>query len=104
MYAVTEDSMKKSYKPFDIVSDKDGNVGMIREVSVNSCQESFESQISYAIAWLTGDMGKVAWFNHGELKRHCNIMLKIAEEMCHPMGGNARKVESLFSHYEGGRP
>lgn len=52
MYTVTDESLHKAYKPLDIVSDKHGNVGMIREVSVNNCQTSFEHQISYAITWL----------------------------------------------------
>jgi hypothetical protein len=98
MYTVTEESLRKAYKPLDIVSDKHGNVGMIQEVSVNNCQESFDWQISYSVTWLTGSERKVAWFHHDELQRHCNLMLKIAENMCHPMGNNARKVESLFKH------
>ena len=98
MYEVSEESYKKALKPFDVVTDKVGNVGFVKEVSVNNCQTSFEHQISYAVTWLVGTNSKVAWFDHSELKKHCNIMAKLAENSCHPFGHNARQVETLFSH------
>lgn len=96
MYQVTEETLKEAYKPFDIVSDSNGSVGFIREVSVNSCQPDGH-QISYAIEWLFGSTVKVAWFDHSELKRHCNLMLKIAEGLCHPFGNNKEYVSKLIS-------
>lgn len=96
MYKIEEETYKWAYKPLDIVSDKDGNVGMIREVSVNSCQEDPNWQISYAISWLTGSVNKVAWFDHKELTQHCNIMIKLAE--CAAGHHNDRQVKTLFKH------
>lgn len=98
MTKVTDESFKKAYKPFDIVSDKGGNVGLIKEVNVNSCQDTFEHQISYAITWLTGTNRQSAWFHHYELQRHCNLFLKIAECAASGHGGNYRHVEKLFKH------
>lgn len=96
MYEVSEETFKKSYKPFDVVSDKKGNVGIISEVSVNNCQETFDSQISYAVKWLTGKNNQTAWFAHNDLSRHCNLMVKLAECTASAQGNNARHVGSLF--------
>lgn len=97
MYEVTDETYSRAYKPLDIVSDKHGNVGMIRETNVNTCQTSFESQISYAICWLTGDITKVAWFKHSELTQHCNIMIKLAE-CATGQYAQALHVTKLFKH------
>lgn len=96
MYEITDEVLKKAYKPLDIVSDAQGNVGMIREVGVNPCQPDFEWQITYAITWLTGTVNKTAWLHHDELSRHCNVMIKIAE--C--MAGHTTHfyVERLFKN------
>lgn len=96
MYKIKEETYKWAYKPLDIVSDKDGNVGMIREVNVNYCQEDPNWQISYAISWLTGNLNKVAWFHHDDLKQHCNIMIKLAE--CAAGHQSESHVKTLFKH------
>lgn len=95
MFKITEKTLKESLKPYDVVTDKYGNVGFIREVNVNSGQEE-PHQISYSVEWMVGLGDKNAWFIDKELTRHCNIFIKIAECSCHPFGNSARRVEELF--------
>lgn len=97
MYEVKKSTLEWAYKPFDIVTNEEGDVGFIQEVSVNSCQDEPEHQISYAVKWIVGHETKHAWFNHDELTYHCNIFIKIAESACHPMGRNEYSVQSLFN-------
>ena len=75
-----------------------GNVGFIQEVSCIPCQNNPIHQISYAVKWLTGNNYKHAWFNHNELKYHCNLLINIAKCMCHPSGRNSDYVESLMQN------
>lgn len=96
MHEVKKETLKNAHKPFDIVTDKNNNVGFIREVSVNDSQINASNQISYAVEWLIGNQNKTAWFDHSELTTHGNILLKIAECACHPMGGNDKWVSKLF--------
>lgn len=96
MSKVKKETLDKSYKPYDIVTDKNGNVGFIQEVSVNESQDNFESQISYSIEWLVGSSYN-AWHNHDSLKRHCNLFVMIAKASCHPFGNNEKKVVDLFN-------
>ena len=96
MYEVKEETLKWAYKPYDVVTNENGDVGFIQEVSVNSSQSHPEHQISYAVEWMVGDVSKHAWFSHNELTVHCNIFIKIAESSCHPMGSNSRAVKDLF--------
>jgi hypothetical protein len=96
MYKITAQTLNDAYKPYDIVSDKDGNVGFVQEVSVNQCQPE-PHQIQYAVNWLTGDCSKHAWFKHNELEKHCNLFIKIAESSCHPSGGNEYWVKKLMN-------
>lgn len=97
MSKATKETLKKAYKPFDVVTDGCGSVGFIGEVSVNECQENFDGQISYSVVWLVGKQTKRSWFSHAELKVECNLFVKIAENMCHPFGDNARMVSKLFN-------
>lgn len=96
MYKVTEETLKNSFKPYDVVTDKNGNVGFIQEVSVNEYQPE-PHQISYSVEWMVGECNKTAWYNHSELTKHCNIFIKIAECSCHPFGNNERKVSQLMA-------
>lgn len=93
----TDEAFKKAYKPYDIVSDQNGNVGFIQEVSINSGQVTPECQLSYAVNWLYGNNSKHAWFSHKELTVHCNLFVKIAEISTHPMGHNACDVKRLLN-------
>jgi hypothetical protein len=97
MSEVTKETLEWANKPFDIVTNEKGNVGFIQEVSVNDCQSTPESQISYAVNWMVGDNYKHAWFDHDELTVHGNILIKIAECACHPMGHNDSSVQKLFN-------
>lgn len=96
MYKVEDKTIIEAYKPFDVVTSKEGSVGFIQEVNVNNCQEHPASQISYSVNWLIGH-DRSAWFNHDELERHCNLFVEIAKCACHPSGGYARDVEKIFS-------
>lgn len=98
MSKATEETLKRAFKPFDIVTDGNGNIGLIREVNVNECQEGFDDQISYTVNWLIGDETKVAWFKHNELKSHSNILIKIAEMSCNPLGNNKYHVTKLIQN------
>lgn len=97
MARVAESTLQWSHKPFDVVTDEAGNTGFIREVSVNECQDTPGAQISYAVEWLIGNNTRSAWFAHEELTAHGNLLLRIAECACHPMGGNHSFVKRLFN-------
>lgn len=99
MYEVTEKTLKDALKPFDIISIKNGSVGYITEVSVNTCQPTGH-QIGYSITWLVGNENKSAWWDHEELTFHCNIFIKIAEDCCHNIGRNQGMVQKLFNSIE----
>ena len=96
MYNIEPETFRSAYKPFDVVTDENGNVGFIQEVDCNYGQMTGHP-FSYAVAWIVGDCMKHAWFKHGELKSHCNLLIKIAECACHPMTHNDRFVKTLFT-------
>lgn len=98
MPEIEDSTLERVYKPYDIVSDIEGNVGFIQEVSINKCQEGFDDQVSYAVNWLKGRGVKHAWYRHEELDRHCNLFVKIAEVSCHPYGAGSQSVKLLFSN------
>jgi hypothetical protein len=91
----TSEALQKAYKPFDVVTNKKGDVGFIQEVSINRCQPSINSQLSYAVNWFMGN-DKHAWFDHDELTVLCNLFVKIAESTCHPMDNNKKHVSQLI--------
>ena len=101
MSEILPETIKNTHNPLDIVTDKDGNVGLIQEVSLNDCQVTPKHQVSYSVTWLTGNNGIHAWFYHDDLKRHCNLFEKISEMACHPMGRNERHVKKLFKNWKG---
>lgn len=96
-YNVPDEDLTKSFRPLDVVSyyDKPYCVGFIQEVNINRCQPP-PHQLSYSVTWLTGGINKAAWFNYDELVYHTNLAIKIAENMCHPMGNYAKDVKKLF--------
>jgi len=96
MYKIEDSTLRNAYKPYDIITDKKGNVGFIQEVNVNTCQESPDWQIQYAVDWMVGDNDTHAWFDHNELTKHGNIFIKIAENSCHPSGDSKRWVQELM--------
>lgn len=97
---ITIETIKWAYKPFDVVTNSNGDVGFIQEVSVNDDQDEKVHQISYAVRWLVGDEYKSAWFSHGELTAHCNLFVAIAECSCHPSGGSSSSVRLLMNNME----
>jgi hypothetical protein len=97
MYEVLDKTLKKAFKPYDVVTNSNGDVGFIQEVSVNDCQPE-PYQISYAVNWLVGK-AKHAWFDHNELTKHSNLFVKIAESSCHPSGRNENHVKRLFENF-----
>jgi hypothetical protein len=101
MYEVKKETLENAYKPYDVVTNKDGDVGFIQEVNVNDSQPSGSRwQISYAVSWLVGDEIKHVWWDHDELTRHCNLFMEIAKASCHPSGRNKHSVELLFKHFQ----
>ena len=96
MNEVTKETLEKAYKPYDVVTNKNGDVGFIQETSVNDCQKGFNSQINYSITWIVGTETRSAWWGHHELKRHTNIFIEIAKCSCHPFGNNEAWVEKLM--------
>lgn len=102
MCVIKEETLKNAYKPYDIVSDENGNVGFIQEVSVNDGQSHESCQIDYAVNWLVVDENyilKHAWYTHKELKKHCNLFTKIAKSSCNPMGNSEDWVDRLFKQW-----
>ena len=97
MSEIVQESFQKAYKPFDIVTNKEGAVGFIQEVNVNDCQGCFEHQINYSVNWLVGH-DKSAWFYHSELKLHCNLFVEISKCCCHPFSNNRENVQELFNN------
>jgi hypothetical protein len=96
---IEKETLQKAYKPYDVVTDIDDNVGLIQEVNINTCQSGFDSQIEYSVCWLIRKTNpKCAWFDHEELTSHCNLFFKIAENSCHPMGNNSDWVKKLFKN------
>jgi len=98
MYEIKKKTLEDAYKPYDVVTDENGNVGFIQEVNVNNCQTEAKYQISYAVNWLVGDEDKHAWFHHEELTKHCNIFMEIAKCSTHPMGHKSKWVPELFKN------
>lgn len=98
MFKVTEETLEKAHKPFDLVSTPNGSVGFIQETSVNSCQASPEHQISYSVHWLIGKETKSSWWSTDELLFHGNLFIEIAKCMVHPMSDSAKYVQSLFNN------
>jgi len=102
MYEITEETIKKAHKPFDVVTDANGNVGYIDEVSFNESQPE-PYQVSYSVEWLVSKETKCAWFEHKELTVHCNLLVKIAENACHPialLNGNTQLIKFLENQKE----
>ena len=95
MYDVSE-AINICYKPYDIVSDRDGNVGFIQEVNINHSQPNIKDQYSYAVNWFYGN-NRFAWFDHDELKKHCNFFEKIAECSCHPFGQSKNYISRIMN-------
>ena len=94
MYEITEETLKSAYKPYDVVTDDNCNVGFIVEVSINNGQPE-PYQVSYSVEWMIGNE-KTAWWNHKDLERHCNIFVKIARASCHPSGQGRWSVDRLM--------
>ena len=89
MSEITKESYRKAHKPYDVITIKGfKGVAIIKETSCNSCQDGFEDQIHYSVAWLTGKEGKMAWFKHDEITVHSNIFIVIAELSCHSFSAN----------------
>jgi len=94
---IEEIPITKTFKPFDIVQLSCGSVGMVSEVNINQCQPDVKQQIKYSLIPLAGPNTTVAWFYHSDLKYCCNIMLKIAQKMCHAHGQNQEFVQTILN-------
>lgn len=77
-YDVSEETLKNCYKPYSVVTDKYGNVGIITYTDINTCQP-YPHQVSYSVVWLVGKGDRNAWYRHSELCYHTNLFLAIAE-------------------------
>lgn len=96
MFYDTTQAIQIAHKPFDIISNSKGDVGIISEVYINKCQPNILHQINYSVIWLTGNEDKVAWYEHTEVIKHCNLMVKIAKEMYNPFSSNPESINDLF--------
>ena len=74
---ISEETINEAHKPFDVVTNKKGDVGYIKEVNLNDCQTEIRWQRSYHVKWLVGDEFKVAWFEHEELEVYFNLLISI---------------------------
>jgi hypothetical protein len=57
-YDVSEKTLRDAYKPYDIVTDKYGNVGFIKETQVADYKRE-PNQVSYSVKWLV--VGTNVW-------------------------------------------
>lgn len=97
MNKIKKETFDSFYKPFDVVELKDGSVAYISEVSVSPHQSDPKHQVSYAISFLIQKgYNKVAWYDHDELKVHCNLFVKIAEGSACSMGSSEEWVKKLM--------
>lgn len=97
MSKVTKETLRKAYKPFDFVESQKGSIGYIQEVSVNECQDVFETQISYSVNWLKNvDSEHNAWWSHKDLKVIGNMFKEIAKCACHPFGNSKSFIDKLM--------
>lgn len=96
MNIIKQETIKKAHKPFDIVTNKNNDVGIIQEVNINDSQSEEKHQLSYAVRWIIGNETKHAWFDHEELTVHANIFVEIAKSATHPFGSSHKWVEKLI--------
>lgn len=100
MYKVSEEALKKAYKPFDLVRFPDGELAYISEVNVNVCQESPEAQISYSVNFITENKAnhKNAWYHYQTeaFEVLANIFVLIGQSACHNMGNSQQWVERIL--------
>lgn len=89
-------TLKKCFKPFDVVTDSKKRVGFIQEVSISDCQEGFDDQVEYCVHFIVPNDGTEAWLTHKELKKHCNIFVEIAKIAAEGFGGNEEYVEKIM--------
>ncbi len=82
----------KHFKPFDIVSDEDGNVAFVKEIDVT------QGLYQYSLTWITGGRTKVAWFDCKELTLHCNLFERIAESSCSQSSTERMVSERLWGN------
>ncbi len=89
--------IKQILKPFDIVTDEKGNVGIVQEVSIiDNFPHTYPIRESYAVNWIVGSGVKFAWYDRNELTKVCNLFVKIAEMSCHPHGQNKEYVKQII--------
>jgi hypothetical protein len=94
-YPIIKEEYERCYKPFDIVQDEIGNVGFIESVNFNTCNKVGD-RYSYSICWIIGTSHS-AWHHHESLKKHCNLMIKIAVSMCCPsLRDDQERVSIMF--------
>ena len=97
MYEVTEETIKKAYKPFDFVESEKGSLGYIKEVSINHCQEGFDNQVGYSVNWIKNvDNEHNAWWSHENLKVIGNMFKEIAKSSCHAFSDNDKYIDRLM--------
>lgn len=85
-----------AYRPYDIVKHKNGDVGIITEVSIGGQNTvSGDPYVSYSVNWLFGSNLHTAWFGHSQLTVGGNIFDTIAEKSVHPFGGNEEYAAKL---------
>lgn len=101
MYEISEEALRDSLKPFDVVSTREGGVGFISETSLNRGQPSHKRQVSYAVTWMIQPVHhKVAWWLTEDLTYHCNLMVLISQNMCNQFGSGGRDVPLLFNNFK----
>lgn len=100
MSELKKEDFAKVYNPYDFVR-YEGAIGYIYEVNINTCQEAFEHQVSYACKWVYVNPSMPtphnAWFDHTELEpTGTNLFKEIAKNSCNSHGGGRYDVDALF--------
>jgi hypothetical protein len=90
----TKEAIKIALRPYDVVKHKDGSVGVVTEVNINSCQPELKHQLSYSVSWFFGSTLHNSWFDHEDLEQGGNIFLTIAKRSCST--GGSRYVKKVM--------
>ena len=94
-------ALDSMFKSLDIVShtteDGERHVGMVATASLTEEDEGVY-RAKYSVKWLVGGEDLYsAWWDHKDLDRHCNIMVKVSEAMSY-MTNKAHEVKEQFNH------
>lgn len=96
MDKVSDNVVKAAYKPYDVVSDARGNIGLIQDVSFCKSLPA-GSRVAYSVHWVVGQGDRHAWYSEGELKKHTNLFIEMSKMACDKRCGTEKDVDRIFN-------